>query len=637
VKRVIGIDLGTTNSCVALFDHGAPSVISNIEGARTTPSVVGLSGEEPIVGVSARRQAVLSPETTVSSIKRFMGRSISEVDAEIKTISYKVEASKSGAARVRIGEELYSPEQISSIILIKLKADAEAYLGQEVEAAVITVPAYFNDAQRTATKQAAEIAGLEVLRLVNEPTAAALAYGFDDKQGDQRLLVFDMGGGTLDVSVLETGESVFEVIATKGDNHLGGDDFDQAIVDWLVQEFKRENGTDLTQNPEAMQRLLEAAEKAKIELSTVPKTDISLPFIGGQEQAVHLSVELTRSKLNELSKPLLDRITVPLESAMADCLEHSGPVDQVIIVGGMTRMPAIIERVARLTRKEVRPGVNPDEAVALGAAIQAGVLLGQVEDVLLLDVTPLSLGIETKNNVMTRLIEANTTVPVRATKTFTTAEANQLSVAVNVFQGERPLAKDNRSLGRLKLYGIPPAQPGIPQIEVVFDLDADGILNVSALDLGTGEYQATKIESATGLSDEEVLALKKEAEEHKSRDAADLENAEQATVAEVAAEIAQRELFTNSDKMDPDELERIEQGLDELQSLLAAEPRNPQQIKKVAGRLMISVQTFSNRIFGSAPTLSGEDGPTLSDIIFSPESYSTGGEELGPDDAALSP
>jgi molecular chaperone DnaK len=594
-STVIGIDLGTTNSCVAILDGRVPKVISSIEGGRTTPSVVGLNSAPPIVGSAARRQAILHPESTVTSIKRFIGRQLSEVEDEARAVAVSLTANDDGAARVEIGERLYSPEEISAMILGKLKSDAESFLGQGVDSAVVTVPAYFNDAQRQATMQAAEIAGLKVLRLVNEPTAAALAYGFGQER-EERILVFDMGGGTLDVSVLEIGEGVFEVLTTRGDNHLGGDDFDQKIVDWLVQEFREDEGIDLTGQPEAMQRLYEAAERAKVELSSLPSAEIHLPFIGGEAGALHLNQQLTRSQLNELSQPLLARAQQALSEALADSIDRGGPVDQVILVGGMTRMPALVEMVSRETAKEPRHGVNPDEAVALGAAIQAGVLDGQVEDVLLLDVIPLSLGIETKGGIMTKLIEAKTTIPVRVTETFTTAEPNQPSVEVNVLQGERPMAVDNRFLGRIQLLGIPPAQPGVPQIEVVFDVDADGILNVSALDLGTGMHKEIKIESITALNDEEIEAARQEAEEFRNRDAADLEQAENLIRARAVIGMAGRDLEEKAKKMSADELSAIESGRDQIAELLASEKPDPEALKSATNALTAALQALANRL-----------------------------------------
>src|ERR687884_1446822 len=481
MAKTIGIDLGTTNSCMAVLEGGEPTVIPNREGGRTTPSVVAFTqGGERLVGVPAKRQQVTNPENTVFSIKRFMGRKFGEVSEEMTIVPYKVVAGPNNDVRVEAAGKQYSPPEISAMILQKLKSDAEDYLGETVTEAVITVPAYFNDSQRQATKDAGKIAGLDVKRIINEPTAAALAYGLD-KETDQTILVFDLGGGTFDVSILELGDGVFEVKATAGDNHLGGDNFDKAIVDWLVKEFKASQGIDLSQDKMALQRLFEAAEKAKVELSTTQETQINLPFItADQSGPKHLDMRLTRSKLNELTADLLDRTVGPTKQAMKDAGVTSNDIDHVVLVGGMTRMPAVQEKVKELTGKDPHRGVNPDEVVAVGAAIQAGVLAGEVKDVLLLDVTPLSLGIETKGGVMTKLIERNTTIPTRKSEVFSTAEDNQPSVEIHVLQGEREMATYNKSLGKFQLTGIPPAPRGIPQIEVAFDIDANGIINVSA-------------------------------------------------------------------------------------------------------------------------------------------------------------
>jgi molecular chaperone DnaK len=575
--KTIGIDLGTTNSCMAVLEGGEPTVIENAEGGRTTPSVVAFapSGER-LVGTIAKRQAVTNPQNTVFSIKRFMGRKESEVGEEEAIVPYKVVSGKNGDARVEANGQEYSPPEISAMILQKLKADAEAYLGDTVDSAVITVPAYFNDDQRQATKDAGKIAGLDVKRIINEPTAASLAYGLD-KESDQTILVFDLGGGTFDVSVLEIGDGVFEVKSTAGDNHLGGDNFDKAVVDWLVAEFKRDQGIDLQADPMALQRLYEAAEKAKIELSTTQESQINLPFVtADQSGPKHLDIRLTRAKLNELTSTLLDRVVAPVRQALNDAKDKgAATIDHVVLVGGMTRMPAVQEKVKELTGKDPHRGVNPDEVVAVGAAIQAGVLAGDVKDVLLLDVTPLTLGIETKGGVFTRLIERNTTIPTRKAEIFSTAEDNQPSVEIHVLQGEREMATYNKSLGKFQLTGIPPAPRGIPQVEVGFDIDANGILSVSAKDLGTGKEQKIEIRAGSGLSDSEIKNMVTDAETHADDDRRARELAEARNSGENAAYQAERQLKELGEAVDESSKEEIEAAIKAVREVLDGDDPAP--------------------------------------------------------------
>jgi len=591
VAKVIGIDLGTTNSVVAVMEGGEPVVIPNAEGARLTPSVVAFTKDgERLVGQVAKRQAITNPENTIFSIKRFMGRRYEEVLNEMKVVPYKVVKGPGGDARVEARDKQYSPPEISAMILQKLKTDAEAYLGDKVTKAVITVPAYFNDSQRQATKDAGAIAGLEVLRIINEPTAAALAYGLDKKK-DQKIAVFDLGGGTFDISVLEIGEGVFEVKATNGDTHLGGDDFDQRVIDWIVAEFKKDQGIDLSKDRMALQRLKEAAEKAKCELSTVMETEINLPFITADASGPkHLSMKLTRSKLEQLVEDLIDRTLGPVRQCLEDAKIKPGQIDEVILVGGQTRMPRVQQGVKDLFGKDPHRGVNPDEVVAIGAAIQAGVLGGEVRDVVLLDVTPLSLGIETLGGVLTRLIERNTTIPTRKSEAFTTAADNQTSVEIHVLQGEREMARDNRTLGRFHLVGIPPAPRGVPQVEVTFDIDANGILNVGAKDTATSKEQKITITHSSGLGKDEIDRMVKEAEAHGAEDKQRRQEIEARNQLDSLVYTTEKMLNENREKIPMAEITGIEAALQEgkkaLESGKADQIRQAiEQITKASHRM----------------------------------------------------
>ncbi len=567
--KIIGIDLGTTNSCVSVMEGNEPVVIQNSEGGRTTPSVVAFSKDgERLVGAPAKRQAITNPDKTISSIKRFMGRFYDEVKEEQKTISYKIVKADDGTARVDIGERTYAPQEISAMVLQKMKQTAEEYLGEKVTEAVITVPAYFNDAQRKATQEAGKIAGLDVKRIINEPTAASLAYGLDKKDKSMTIAVFDLGGGTFDISILELGDGVFEVKSTDGDTHLGGDDFDTRILDYLVEEFRKSDGIDLKKDPMALQRLRDAAEKAKVELSSSQKTNVNLPFITADNSGPrHLSIDLTRSKFEQLVEKLVKRTLTPCEKALKGAKLKKSEIDQVILVGGSTRIPKIQEVVKEFFEKEPSKGVNPDEVVAIGAAIQGGVFSGDVKDVVLLDVNPLTLGIETLGGVMTKLIEANTTIPTSKTETFSTAADNQSSVEIHVLQGERVKANDNRTLGRFHLDGIPPAPRGVPQIEVTFDIDANGVLSVGAKDKGTGKEQSIRIEASSGLSDEEIENMKKAAEEHADEDKKLREKVEVLNKADGLIFSTKKQLEEYGDKLSEQNKSNIQQAVEKLEKL----------------------------------------------------------------------
>jgi molecular chaperone DnaK len=611
MAKVIGIDLGTTNSVVAVVESGDPTVIANQEGSRLTPSVVGFTKDgEILVGQVAKRQGITNPDNTVFSIKRFMGRRYDEVLGEIKLVPYKVVKAEAGAVKVDIRGKEYSPPEISAMILRKLKEAAEAYLGEKVTQAVITVPAYFNDSQRQATKDAGRIAGLEVLRIINEPTAAALAYGMDKKK-EERIAVYDLGGGTFDISILEIGDGVFEVKATNGDTHLGGDDFDQKVMDWIAEEFKRENGIDLKKDRMALQRLKEAAEKAKCELSTTVQTEINLPFITADASGPkHLVLTLTRAKLEQLVADLVDRTLGPCRQAMQDAGVTAKDIDEVILVGGQTRMPKVQESVKSLFAREPHKGVNPDEVVAVGAAVQAAVLTGDVKDLLLLDVTPLSLGIETLGGVMTPLITRNTTIPTKKSETFTTAADSQTSVEVHVLQGERPMARDNRTLGKFHLVGIPPAPRGVPQIQVTFDIDANGILNVSATDTATGKQQNITITASSGLTKDEVDRMMKEAEANAAEDTKRKGEIEIRNHADSLVYQTERTLSEHGSKLSEADRKTVEDALNDVREALKGEDYD--RIKKAQENLEKSSHKLAEAMYRDAQAgpAGAKAGPT---------------------------
>ncbi len=615
MPKIIGIDLGTTNCCMAVMEGGEPAVMPNAEGQRTTPSVVAYKDKERLVGITAKRQAVTNAENTVFSTKRFIGRQYDEIKKTAERMPFKVIKGSKDEAEIDFNGKQHRPAEISAMILQKLKADAEKYLGETVTEAVITVPAYFNDSQRQATKDAGKIAGLDVKRIINEPTAAALAYGLDKKGGDKKIAVFDLGGGTFDVSLLDLGEGVFEVLATNGDTQLGGDDFDEVILEWLVAEFKKDQGIDMKDDVMALQRLKEAAEKAKIELSSTHETEINLPFVtadtGGPK---HLNIKLSRAKLEDLIAELLEKTVEPCRKAMDDAKTYASDIDEVILVGGMTRMPAVQEKVKEIFGKDPHQGINPDEVVAMGAAIQGGVLQGDVKDVLLLDVTPLTLGIETLGSVSTPLIERNSTIPTSKSQVFSTAADNQPSVEVHVLQGERPMAADNKSLGKFILDGIPPSPRGVPQVEVTFDLDANGILNVKAVDKATNKSQHITITGSSGLSDEEVEKMRKEAEMHAEEDKKKKDSVEVRNQAEVLVAQAERTIKEAGDKITDDIKKPIEEKIQAVKDVLEKEGASPDDIKAATEALSAEIQKVGSAMYQDVGQSEPDEGVNVKDM-----------------------